>query len=158
MLTSYSLHLQICPHDRIKYKCKDCGGKGVCVHGRRKNQCLECGGSQMCVHGRRKYRYALCMLRLTWQSPDAFQSTALRISCTSLYHCLTRRETQVQRMWRQIHLPTRSAKGPVQGLWRFPDMRAQSRAQQVRCMWWRFYLPAFAPEGPVQRLQSDAAL
>ena len=79
----------------------------------------------------------------------------LRISCTSLYHCLTRRETQVQRMWRQIHLPTRSAKGPVQGLWRFPDMRAQSRAQQVRCMWWRFYLPAFAPEGPVQRLQSD---
>jgi hypothetical protein len=43
-----------CIHDKIKYYCKDCGGKGICEHNRRKHNCKECGGSQICEHNKRK--------------------------------------------------------------------------------------------------------
>ena len=26
-----------CPHGRQRYKCKECGGKGICEHGRQRN-------------------------------------------------------------------------------------------------------------------------
>ena len=49
-----------CPHDRIKYQCKECGGSGYCEHGRLKTRCKGCGGSDICPHDKRKYRCKLC--------------------------------------------------------------------------------------------------
>lgn len=43
-----------CPHNREKYRCKDCGGKGICEHNRVRIQCKECGGSQICKHNKFK--------------------------------------------------------------------------------------------------------
>ena len=34
----------LCPHQRLKYNCKQCGGAGRCPHQRRKNACTERGG------------------------------------------------------------------------------------------------------------------
>ena len=55
-----------CTHDRVKQRCKECGGSGktplgnFCKHGRRKDRCKECGGSQICEHGRRKDQCKEC--------------------------------------------------------------------------------------------------
>ena len=61
-----------CHHGKIKYFCKECGGKGICEHGFyrrhckdckglhickhyiRRAYCEECGGSQLCLHGKHK--------------------------------------------------------------------------------------------------------
>ena len=43
-----------CPHGRERYRCKECGGKGICKHGRARSHCKECGGSQICEHGRQR--------------------------------------------------------------------------------------------------------
>lgn len=34
-----------CEHNKDKYYCKECGGKGICQHGKYKHNCIECGGS-----------------------------------------------------------------------------------------------------------------
>jgi hypothetical protein len=46
----------LCPHNRQKSRCVDCGGnRWACTHGRQKNQCKACrGGSGLCEHGRQK--------------------------------------------------------------------------------------------------------
>ena len=31
-----------CPHDRIRSRCKECGGSGICPHQRRRSTCQEC--------------------------------------------------------------------------------------------------------------------
>jgi hypothetical protein len=67
-----------CPHGRVQYLCKQCGGKGICSHGIfktmckkckgssfcshgiRKTRCQQCGGSAFCSHGKLKYRCKLC--------------------------------------------------------------------------------------------------
>ena len=49
-----------CPHDRQRYYCKDCGGKGICEHGRQRSRCKECGGSAFCEHGRRRSQCKEC--------------------------------------------------------------------------------------------------
>ena len=43
-----------CEHGRIKYTCKECKGTGICEHGRIKRQCKDCGGGSICEHSRRK--------------------------------------------------------------------------------------------------------
>eukprot|EP00438_Fugacium_kawagutii_P010949 Skav203666 [mRNA] locus=scaffold3418:30369:30758:+ [translate_table: standard] len=35
-------HLDLCPHNREKSKCKDCGGRQICIHGRRRSVCPLC--------------------------------------------------------------------------------------------------------------------
>ena len=47
-----------CPHGRVRYLCKQCGGKGVCPHGRQKSVCVKCSGGSICSHGKRK---TLCL-------------------------------------------------------------------------------------------------
>jgi hypothetical protein len=37
-----------CPHNRERYRCKDCKGSSICPHNRVKSQCKDCGGSQIC--------------------------------------------------------------------------------------------------------------
>ncbi len=44
----------ICHHNRIRSKCKDCGGTSFCEHNRIKSKCKDCGGSQICEHDRQR--------------------------------------------------------------------------------------------------------
>uniref|UniRef100_A0A0G4H5F4 CBM20 domain-containing protein n=1 Tax=Chromera velia CCMP2878 TaxID=1169474 RepID=A0A0G4H5F4_9ALVE len=50
----------ICEHRRQRYMCKDCGGKGICEHGRNRSQCKECGGKSICEHGRERSKCKEC--------------------------------------------------------------------------------------------------
>ena len=43
-----------CEHDKIKYQCMQCKGKGICQHDKRRSRCIDCNGSEMCEHYRRK--------------------------------------------------------------------------------------------------------
>jgi hypothetical protein len=43
-----------CEHDKIRSRCKDCGGASICEHGKRRSQCKDCGGSSICEHGKRR--------------------------------------------------------------------------------------------------------
>jgi len=38
-----SLNKNKCRHNKIKFRCKDCGGVGICIHGKEKSQCKLCG-------------------------------------------------------------------------------------------------------------------
>ena len=38
--------LDLCPHHRVKHKCRDCGGRQFCVHDRRKDNCKFCRTSR----------------------------------------------------------------------------------------------------------------
>ena len=49
-----------CVHNRIKYRCKDCKGKGICEHNREKRKCKECKGSSICEHDKYKSRCIEC--------------------------------------------------------------------------------------------------
>ena len=49
-----------CPHNRQKYFCKECGGKGICLHNRQKSTCKECGGGSICPHNRIKSQCKEC--------------------------------------------------------------------------------------------------
>ena len=40
----------MCPHNRQKVRCYECGGSSMCQHKRRRSQCKECGGSEICRH------------------------------------------------------------------------------------------------------------
>mmetsp|Transcript_1119 Transcript_1119/g.1404 ORF Transcript_1119/g.1404 Transcript_1119/m.1404 type:complete len:126 (-) Transcript_1119:218-595(-) len=31
-----------CPHGKVKYACKDCGGNGICEHNKRRYRCSTC--------------------------------------------------------------------------------------------------------------------
>lgn len=44
-----------CEHDRIRYQCGDCKGKGICQHNRTKYTCKDCSGKGRCQHGRMRY-------------------------------------------------------------------------------------------------------
>ena len=43
-----------CEHDRVKSRCKDCGGSEICEHNIRKSRCRECGGNAFCEHNKFK--------------------------------------------------------------------------------------------------------
>ncbi len=40
----------ICKHNRKRYDCKECGGKGICSHNKIRSSCKDCNGSQICIH------------------------------------------------------------------------------------------------------------
>ena len=43
----------ICPHNKIKYQCRQCAPPGYfCIHYRSKTRCKECKGGSICAHGR----------------------------------------------------------------------------------------------------------
>jgi hypothetical protein len=43
-----------CPHSKVKFYCRECGGGLFCKHGKNKYKCAECDGSQLCKHGKDK--------------------------------------------------------------------------------------------------------
>ena len=49
-----------CVHNKRKYYCKECGGKGFCKHNKRKTYCLECNGGSICEHKKIKSRCKEC--------------------------------------------------------------------------------------------------
>lgn len=68
-----------CPHNKLVYFCKECGGKGLCKHekskfacticrtsgtfckhNRSKYLCIECKGKGICKHNRIKYNCIDC--------------------------------------------------------------------------------------------------
>ena len=49
-----------CEHNKTKYTCIECGGKGICVHKKNKQYCKECKGSAICPHGKDKYGCITC--------------------------------------------------------------------------------------------------
>jgi hypothetical protein len=44
----------VCPHQRERSKCKECGGASICQHQRRRSRCKECGGASICQHQRER--------------------------------------------------------------------------------------------------------
>lgn len=50
-----------CEHNRERYKCKECGGKGICEHNRERSYCKECGGIGICKHNRQRSQCKECM-------------------------------------------------------------------------------------------------
>ena len=54
------LHKNKCIHDKIKYRCKDCNGKGFCIHDKPKYTCKDCNGKGICGHNRQKYDCKIC--------------------------------------------------------------------------------------------------
>lgn len=49
-----------CPHGRLQYRCKECGGVSICEHKRRRSACKECGGSEICEHKRERSKCKEC--------------------------------------------------------------------------------------------------
>ncbi len=37
---------KLCPHNRQKSKCKECGGSSICEHQRQRSRCKECKSLQ----------------------------------------------------------------------------------------------------------------
>ena len=50
----------LCPHQRIRSQCKECGGVGICPHQRRRSKCKECGGASICQHQRQRSHCKEC--------------------------------------------------------------------------------------------------
>uniref|UniRef100_A0A0G4HIY3 CBM20 domain-containing protein n=1 Tax=Chromera velia CCMP2878 TaxID=1169474 RepID=A0A0G4HIY3_9ALVE len=50
----------LCPHEKVRSRCKECGGKGICEHGRQRHQCKDCGGKGICEHGRQRHTCKEC--------------------------------------------------------------------------------------------------
>ena len=41
----------VCPHQRRRDRCKECGGQSICEeHQRQRSSCKECGGASVCEH------------------------------------------------------------------------------------------------------------
>ena len=51
----------ICVHNRVRYQCRPCGGKGICEHSKRRSQCRDCMGSAVCIHRKQKYTCRQCL-------------------------------------------------------------------------------------------------
>jgi hypothetical protein len=44
----------ICEHDRQRRTCRDCKGTSICEHNKRRNRCVNCRGSGICEHDRQR--------------------------------------------------------------------------------------------------------
>ena len=50
----------VCPHQRQRSRCKECGGASICQHQRERRTCKECGGASICQHQRQRSRCKEC--------------------------------------------------------------------------------------------------
>ena len=50
----------ICNHDKLKSRCRECGGGALCIHDKQKSHCRECGGSAYCIHDKQKTKCREC--------------------------------------------------------------------------------------------------
>ena len=49
-----------CPHNKEKYRCRECKGGAFCEHNKEKYQCRECKGGAFCEHNKLKYQCRDC--------------------------------------------------------------------------------------------------
>jgi hypothetical protein len=63
----------ICPHQRLRSQCKECGGAGICPHQRRRSTCKECGGASICPHQRIRSRCKECREDADESMPDGLE-------------------------------------------------------------------------------------
>jgi hypothetical protein len=49
-----------CEHNKLKYRCKECGGSQICIHDKNRAVCKECKGIGLCQHNRQKSRCKEC--------------------------------------------------------------------------------------------------
>ena len=49
-----------CPHNKHRYVCGDCGGKGWCIHDMERANCKDCLGNSICSHDKRKRLCKIC--------------------------------------------------------------------------------------------------
>ena len=50
----------LCPHQRQRSRCKECGGAGICQHQRQRSRCKEGGGASLCQHQRERSKCKEC--------------------------------------------------------------------------------------------------
>ena len=60
LMEGASKQKKLCPHQRQRSRCKDCGGSSICEHQRIRRECRECGGSAFCEHQRIRSRCKDC--------------------------------------------------------------------------------------------------
>ena len=75
----------LCPHQRERRQCKECGGAGICQHQRRRSQCKECGGAGICQHQRERSDCKECQVQTTGEAAEddeagAFEARALALA------------------------------------------------------------------------------
>jgi hypothetical protein len=82
----------LCPHQRQRSRCKECGGAGICEHQRQRNlrkecagiskhkrqrnRCEECGGPSICQHQRRRDRCKECREEADTSMPAGLEELA----------------------------------------------------------------------------------
>ena len=52
--------LSLCPHQRERSLCKECGGASICPHQCKRSTCKECGRASICPHQRQRSRCKEC--------------------------------------------------------------------------------------------------
>ena len=52
--------MKLCPHNRQKSRCFECGGSEACVHNKRKSRCYQC--NNMCIHNHIKHSCEECFI------------------------------------------------------------------------------------------------
>jgi hypothetical protein len=50
----------VCPHQRERSKCNECGGAGICQLQRQRSRCKECGGASIFQHQRGRSQCKEC--------------------------------------------------------------------------------------------------
>ena len=67
------LFRSLCPHQRIRSVCKECGGASICPHQRIRSECKECGGASICPHLRIRSRCKECREEADDAMPDGLE-------------------------------------------------------------------------------------
>ena len=63
----------LCPHQRRRSTCKECGGAGICQHQRIRSRCKECGGAGLCPHQRQRSRCKECSVEKDESMPEGLE-------------------------------------------------------------------------------------
>jgi hypothetical protein len=66
----------VCPHQRQRSRCKECGGAGICQHQRIRSTCKECGGASICQHQRIRSRCKECREEADTSMPAGLEELA----------------------------------------------------------------------------------
>ena len=64
---------KLCPHQRQRHQCKECGGSAFCEHQRLRSQCKDCGGSSICEHQRVRSRCKECRAAADESMPSGLE-------------------------------------------------------------------------------------
>src|SRR5271155_3049343 len=62
-----------CPHDKIKFTCRECSPNSFCHHKKAKTRCAECGGGSVCFHKKARQLCRFCS-PLSWAKQAVLRS------------------------------------------------------------------------------------